>query len=199
MDSGDITAARLMIFRQLFVLLVLISANTADARTPRLPEQLERFDGCVLTPDQLNDGDSFLVQLPDGRRSIFRLYFVDTAEEHLSGSQTARQATSFRIDRHRLGAIGRDAAALTAHALAKPFTVFTRWQSNFDEGRYLAFVRTADGKDLAELLVRKGLAILGRGERTDSPYGRNSRSQFRRLKELERLAQADRVGGWAEP
>ena len=181
---------------QWVVLLVLVSANIAEARPPPAPEQFEQVDGCVLAADALNDGDSFLVQLRDGRRATFRLYFVDAAEEHLSGNASTRQARYFRIKPGRLTALGREARAFTARALAEPFTLYTRWQSNFDEGRYFVFVQTADGKDLAELLVRHGLAIL-RGERTDTPYGRRSLSQVRRLKELERLAQADQVGGWA--
>lgn len=192
----------LMLFRRfsvllVFVVLVVVSAHIAGARTRPAPEQFQQFGGCVLAADALNDGDSFLVQLSDGRRATFRLYFVDAAEEHLSGRRSTRQARYFRIKPGRAGAIGRDATAFTARALTEPFTVFTRWQSNFDEGRYLAFVGTAERRDLAELLVRNGLAIL-HGERTHTPYGRSSSSQFRRLKELERLAQADQIGGWGQ-
>lgn len=148
-----------------------------------------------MQPHDSTDGDSFLIRISDGRTATFRLYFVDAPEEHLSGTRSTRHARYFRIKPSRLVALGREARGFTARALAEPFTVYTRWQSNFDEGRYFAFVRTSDDKDLAELLVRSGLA-LPRGERTDSTYGRNSRSQHRRLKELERLAQADQVGGW---
>ena len=86
----------------------------------------------------------------------------------------------------------------TGRALGEPFTVFTHWHANFDEGRYFAFVQTSEGKDLAELLVRNGLAIL-RGDRAATPYGRGSLSQVRRLRELERLAQRERLGGWVQP
>ena len=72
----------------------------------------------------------------------------------------------------------------------------TRGESIFDDGRYFASVCTADDKDLAELLVRNGLAIL-RGEGSDTRYGRNSRLQDRSFKELERLAQRDQLGGWS--
>ena len=182
----------------LLVVVALLFVSAADARSSPSARRFERLDGCTLAPDPLNDGDSFVVRLPDGRLPTFRLYFVDAAEQHLSGKRSTRQTRYFRIRSSRLAAIGREATAFTARSLAEPFTVVTRWQSNFDEGRYFAFVQTSDGKDLAELLVRNGLAI-PRGERTDTPYGRGSASQVRRLKELERLAQKDRAGGWGQP
>ena len=47
--------------------------------TTRLPAKpFERFDDCVLEPDEWTDGDSFRVRLPDGRLETFRLYLVDT-------------------------------------------------------------------------------------------------------------------------
>ena len=183
----------------LIVTLVLVTAADAEGtRRSLLTGQFERFDGCVLNPNPLNDGDSFVVRFADERLATFRLYFVDAPEEHLSGKRSTRQARHFRVRPGRLTAVGREATAFSARALAEPFTVFTRWQSNFDERRYLAFVQTSDGKDLAELLVRNGLAIPS-GERAPTPYGRGSSSQVRRLRELERLAQRDRVGGWAQP
>ena len=185
-----------MITRLWIALVCLVAVNSCEGELP--PRLFERFDGCVLTPDPLNDGDSFVAQLPNGQSATFRLYFVDAAEEHLSGRRSTRQARYFRVTSGRVAALGREARAFTARALAEPFTIYTHWRANFDEGRYFAFIRTSDDKDLAELLVRHGLAI-PRGERADTPYGRNSRSQHRRLKELERLAQADQVGGWAKP
>ena len=182
----------------LLALLFVTAAKAEDIGTPLPPQRIDYFAGCVLSPDPLNDGDSFVVQFQDGGRATFRLYFVDAAEDHLSGKRSSRQARYFRIKPHRVAAIGRAATEFTARALAEPFTLFTRWHSNFDEGRYLAFVRTADDKDLAELLVRNGLAI-PRGQRAHTPYGRSSRSHYRHLKSLERLAQKDQVGGWAGP
>lgn len=56
---------------------------------------------------------------------------------------------------------GRTATAseFTSRALAKPFTVHTRWRSLFGE-RWLAAVVTRKGEDRAEMLVSQGLARL---------------------------------------
>ena len=40
----------------------------------------ETHQGCTLAEARGNDGDSFLVSLPDGRKEVFRLYFVDAPE-----------------------------------------------------------------------------------------------------------------------
>ena len=60
-------------------MLVCLSA-AAIARKAPSSKPFERFDGCVLEPDEWTDGDSFRVRLPDGRLETFRLYFVDTTE-----------------------------------------------------------------------------------------------------------------------
>ncbi len=46
----------------------------------------------------------------------------------------------------------------TARALQKPFTVETRWRKVVTDARHYAVVHIGDGDDLAELLVRNGLA-----------------------------------------
>ena len=189
---------KIPINRLFLVLACAVVVTTAEAKQAPPAQVSEEINECVLAPDPQNDGDSFLVRLPDGRNATFRLYFVDAAEEHLSGKRATRQVRYFRITPGRLALLGKQARVFTERSLAQPFTVFTRWQSNFDEGRYFAFVQTADGKDLAELLVRSGLAI-PRGERATTPYGRGVSVQVGRLRELERLAQRDCVGGWAQP
>lgn len=179
-----------------WVFASLLVVSITEARRPPQLAAFERFDACVLTPDQRTDGDSFRVQLPDGRLETFRLYFVDTLETQLSGKRSRKQAHYFNLDRESAVALGHEAKAFTARALAEPFTVYTRWHALSGGTRYYAFVQTADGKDLAELLVRHGLARV-RGRRSTTPYGRSRRIQFSRLRELERLAQAEQVGGWA--
>lgn len=174
---------------------IFFGLDAAVARAAVL-QQYEQVAGCTLQPHATNDGDSFVARLPDGRSATLRLYFVDAGELHLSGKRSRRQARYFRVNVRRVPALGREAQLFTARALAEPFTIFTRWQSIFDDGRYFAFVRTAGDKDLAEVLVRNGLAVLHSG-RADTPYGRDSRSQYRRLKELERLAQREQLGGWS--
>ena len=55
-------------------------------------QPFQRLDGCVLTPDEWTDGDSFRVRLPDGRLATFRLYFVDTTESRSRGVRSDAQA-----------------------------------------------------------------------------------------------------------
>jgi endonuclease YncB( thermonuclease family) len=56
-------------------------------------------------------------------------------------------------------------------------------------------VFTADGNDLAELLVRNGLARIY-GTRTLLPDGRDSRTYLATLAGLEQQAKSDGLGGW---
>ena len=128
----------------------LSAATFAQKAPPAKP--FERFDGCVLKPDQWTDGDSFRVQLPDGGFETFRLYFVDTTESRSRGERSDEQAAYFGLTRAQAIELGRQAKTFTANALAQPFTIHTRWRSVFG-ARYYAIVVTADGHDLNELLV----------------------------------------------
>ena len=69
-----------------------------------------------------------------------------------------RSATYFGMMRAEAVELGKEAKAFTAAALQRPFTIQTRWRKVFGLTRYYACVFTADGNDLAELLVRNGLA-----------------------------------------
>jgi endonuclease YncB( thermonuclease family) len=75
------------------VLLVSVVVALAQKAPPAKP--FERFDGCVLEPDEWTDGDSFRVRLRDGRLETFRLYFVDTTESRLRGKRSDEQAAYF--------------------------------------------------------------------------------------------------------
>ncbi len=77
----------------------------------------------------------------------------------------------------------------TARVLARPFTIHTRWRKVFGPQRYYACVFTADGADLAELLVQRGLARIY-GTRTPLPDGRSSRTYFAHLRKLEAEARS---------
>ena len=56
---------------------------------------------------------------------------------------------------------------------------------------------TADGRDLAELLVTAGLARIY-GTRTPLPDGRDSRTYLAHLAELEAQAKAAQRGAWSK-
>jgi endonuclease YncB( thermonuclease family) len=84
---------------------------------------------------------------------------------------------------------------LSPAALQRPFTIQTRWRKVFGPTRYYACVFTADGNDLAELLVRNGLARIY-GTRTPLPDGTDSRTYLATLKDLEQQAKSAGLGGW---
>ena len=157
----------------------------------------QRFDGCIYKPQRWNDGDSFHVILPDRKEVIFRLYFVDTPEEErVYADRIAEQAAYFGISSNAAAEVGHEASEFTKQALAKPFTIQTRWRLALGRStlpRYYAIVLTADGHDLNELLVSAGLARIY-GTRTPLPDGRDSRTYLAHLHELENEARAAKRG-----
>jgi endonuclease YncB( thermonuclease family) len=152
-------------------------------------------NGCILTPDEWTDGDSFRVTLPDGKLVTFRLYYVDTTESRSRGKRSDEQAAYFSLTRAEAVELGKVAKDFTAAALQKPFTIQTRWRPVFGPTRYYAIVVTADGHDLNELLVSAGLARIY-GTRTPLPDGRDSREYLAHLHALENEAKAAKRGGW---
>jgi endonuclease YncB( thermonuclease family) len=179
----------------LLALLSMALAASVSAQRAPAAKRFERYDGCTLEPDKWTDGDSFRVRLPDGRLETFRLYFVDTTESRSRGERSDEQAAYFGITRERAIALGEEAKRFTARALARPFAVQTRWHKTRDGVRFFAIVQTADGDDLAESLVRNGLARIY-GARTPLPDGRTSREYRACLMALEREAKSAGLGGW---
>jgi endonuclease YncB( thermonuclease family) len=181
----------------LIALLVPLLAFAQQAPPAR---PFQRLDRCVYKPQRWNDGDSFHVILPDRKEVIFRLYFVDTPEEEsVYADRIAEQAAYFGISPSAAVEVGHEASEFTKQALAKPFTIYTRWRRALGRSaiwRYYAIVVTADGRDLNELLVSAGLARIY-GTRTPLPDGRDSRTYLAHLRELETQAKAARRGAWA--
>jgi endonuclease YncB( thermonuclease family) len=175
--------------------LLLLASAVASAQKAPTAKPFERFDGCVLEPDEWTDGDSFRVRLPDWRLETFRLYFVDTTESRSRGKRSDEQAAYFGLTRADAIKLGEEAKAFTAAALQRPFTIQTRWRRVFGPTRYYAFMFTADGNDLAELLVRHGLARIY-GTRTLLPDGRDSRTYLATLRGLEQQAKSAGLGSW---
>jgi endonuclease YncB( thermonuclease family) len=109
-------------------------------------------------------------------------------------------ATYFGISPNAAVEVGHEASEFTKQALAKPFTIQTRWRRALGRSaiwRYYAIVVTADGHDLNELLVSAGLARIY-GTRTPLPDGRDSRTYLAHLRELETQAKAARRGAWGK-
>lgn len=166
------------------------------------------YHGCTLATDRGNDGDSFRVVFPDGRKEIVRLYFVDAPE---SAFKTYRggENNHKRIQRQAedLGGIspedeveiGKKAKTFTLDLLEKsPFTIYTEWDSPFNDRRYHGYVELSEGgkkRFLHELLVEQGLARIHTKGAT-MPDGTSERKQEDRLLTIEKAAKSKNAGAW---
>jgi endonuclease YncB( thermonuclease family) len=170
----------------------------------------EVYRNCKLAEARNNDGDSFMVNLPDGRKSELRLYFVDTPEsafKSYAGGETnhqriAEQAAEMGgITSQQAVQIGQEAKHFTLALLAsRPFDIYTRWDSPFHDNRYHAYVEVKqDGKPrwLHELLVEKGFVRI-HTKGADLPDGTTYAKHRARLKELESAAKKAGTGVWGK-
>lgn len=147
------------------------------------------------------DGDSFHVK--HGRdKYIFRLYYVDTPEHFQKGGfhqRTDAQAKYFNIYKKDLYRIAGEASAFTAEALDDRFTVWTCWQDAGGQSklpRYFGIVLTANGDDLATLLVEQGYARIYGAKPEDSPV-QDAERMVKALKKAEERARKSQIGAWA--
>jgi endonuclease YncB( thermonuclease family) len=160
----------------------------------------QTLEGVTYKPQRWDDGDSFHVTTSDGKELILRLYFVDTCEEEkVYADRIKDQAEYFGgLTDEQTKALGRAATEFTRKALEKPFRLMTRWHKALGrskQNRWYCVILTADGKDLAEELVRNGLARIY-GTRTVLWDGRTSKEYDARLAELEEEAKREKRGGW---
>jgi competence protein ComEA len=94
---------------------------------------------------------------------------------------------------------GKQASIRTRELLAKPFTIHTAFagaRGNGEKERAYAFVTTAEGKDLATILIDEGLARAF-GVTRQLPDGTSGNEYRETLADLELTAAADRKGIWA--
>jgi endonuclease YncB( thermonuclease family) len=162
---------------------------------------------CALATDNSNDGDSFRVLLPDGRREIFRLYFVDTPESAFKSYRNGEnnhqrireQAAHFGITSEEAVEVGREGKRFVLGLLGnRPFTLHTEWDSPFRDQRYHAFIQVSDGgkpRWLHELLLEKGFARL-KTKPADLPDGTKADDHRRYLEGIQSAARKSRTGGW---
>ncbi len=165
---------------------------------------LGTYEGCTYLAAPWSDGDSFQVRLPDRRKIVVRLYFVDCVEKDVgdtSGKRRLReQARHFGVDDYAAAhGFGTEAAAFVERVLSEPFTVhtsFAKAPGRSASPRHYAFVRTAAGRDLGELLVENGLArAFGFGRET--PDGTHRDDWDAHLKDTEFAAALHRRGLWS--
>jgi competence ComEA-like helix-hairpin-helix protein len=193
-------------FFQLTIRLFLITAATLVLGYASLlcAANLQELSNGKLISDPENDGDSFFVEA-DGKTFRIRLYFVDCPETSAASKTDARrvrgQTRHFGLSAAtRTIHFGIEAATFVENALAKPFTIHTAFASALgrsSKGRVYAFITTADGDDLASLLVKNGFArTYGLGRKTPDGVSKNEMKE--RLRDLEISAMLKRVGIWSE-
>ncbi len=185
--------------RILLTALSLISGFASATQAAKL----QRFDEAKWIQSQANDGDSFWVDIGEKQIHV-RFYFIDCPETLASRQSDLRrlraQTRYFGLSE---GAetlrFGQQAKTFVAKILSRPFTVHTAFANALGrskKGRVYAFVTTADGEDLAALLVKEGLArTYGVGRK--APDGRSRKEVFKTLRDLEAAAMLKRVGIWA--
>lgn len=164
---------------------------------------LQKLENLTLVEHASNDGDSF--RATDGETAYYlRLYFVDCAETGADSETMARrvreQTRYFGLDEHAdTIEYGKKAAEQTRAWLAKPFTAYTSYadaMGRSSQSRIYAFVITADGHNLDQLLVEKGLArTYGVGRADFEGTHRDERRAY--LEDLEVAAMLERVGIWS--
>jgi endonuclease YncB( thermonuclease family) len=186
-----------------WVAMLLWSALLGWGGSSASADDLQRFEGCVLIETDWADGDSFQVRLPDGSKEVFRLYFVDCIETLADSTTDQRrlreQARYFGIEDYRLVRDeGLAAKEFTRNALAKPFTLHTSFadaRGRSGKPRYYAFVETAEGKDLARILVERGLARAF-GVSRENPKGEPREEVEEALRDRELAAAVGKKGVW---
>lgn len=190
--------------RRLLILLIAVlwlGASFNGLTKAPSAKPWDTLKNVTYKPQRWDDGDSFHVMLEDGNELILRLYFVDTPEEEKVYADRIRdQAAYFGISEEAVMALGHKASAFTKDILSKPFTVQTRWHKALGRSkhdRWYCQIVTADGKDLAQELVRNGFARIY-GTRTILPDNRDSKTYIAELKVIEEEAKAAKRGGWGQ-
>lgn len=163
---------------------------------------LQRLDNLRLVAHPSNDADSFRVT--NGTEEYYlRLYFVDAPETSADSPTMIRrlreQTSYFGLPRHEdTIRFGRTATEAVAEWLAEPFTAHTVFADAMGRSavqRIFAFVVTAAGEPLDQLLVANGLArTYGVGRVDQEGVSRAEREAL--LNDLEATAMLRRVGIW---
>ena len=174
-------------------------------------EALVKLELCEFVPTDWADGDSFQIKTPKGTLQTVRLYGADCMEWHVRNMNDSTRLSSQRryfgisgfggsaktsIDLAK--SMGSNAASETARLLSKPFTVHTAYADARGDARYqriYAFITTADGADLAEHLVKLGLARAF-GVYRESPNGKSGKEYQEHLRDVELLAAKTGLGAW---
>jgi endonuclease YncB( thermonuclease family) len=186
-------------FALLFFALFGCLTGSAAESTRKEPAKWVTLTGCKFMSQEHSDGDSFHVKFGQ-RELIFRLYFVDAPETDESLKDRIRdQGQYFGVTPKEVLKTGESAKKFTAQWLQRPFTVRSRWQNAMGRSRlprYYALIE-ANGQDLGELLVSRGLAR-AKGTMATMPDGSRAKDQMEKLRKLEAEARSKPLGIWAQ-
>ena len=191
----DSSGSKALLF---FVISLLLLAASQLVQA----DDWQTIRNCRLIDNESNDGDSFHVKA-DREERIFRLYFVDTPEANADDSRVqdriATQAAEFGISEKESVEIGKKASAFTRAVLSRPFKATTCGKDAMGGSRLprsYAFIETADGEDLGEMLVSRGLArSFGQ---VDAPPGKSVSALRSTYDRLEAKARRERLGAWGD-
>jgi len=170
---------------------------------------LQEFPGATLVHTDYNDGDSFCVRFVRNGKTeekVIRLYFVDAFESitafESDRSRLLEQTREFgfaKQDRGQGVEFGKRATARVAELLSDPFTLHTVFAAALGRSRkerYYGMITTAQGEDLAAILVREGLARV-HGINRRRPDGISSADYEKQLGDRQLDAAINRRGAWS--
>ncbi len=184
----------------LTILFFLGIGNTSHAKQSikKIGNDWVELKNCELSQTKSNDGDSFHATHMD-KEYVLRLYLIDTPETDLSQiERNVEQMKDFDSSLERLLSSGKLASDVTKKALAQPFTVITKGEDAMGRSqidRTYAFIKTADGTDLAEILLSHGLAR-SHGKETQLPTSKTNLKQ--KYDKIESKAKREKVGIWGK-
>jgi len=154
--------------------------------------------GCQYVVHPGNDGDSFRFQWKGGEYTA-RLYYVDAPESNLDFPERVReQSEHFGITLDETWRMGVQAGVRAREFMKEPFVIRTRWAAAPGRGRSTRFYVLVESgeKSLIEDLVCRGLAY-PRGVSVKLPTGESAAVIRKKLEALEREAQENGRGAWA--
>jgi len=166
--------------------------------------ELQKFSNVKLVEHTANDGDSFFLEV-DGKTLHVRLYFVDcpetSANSKVDAQRVQEQARYFGLsDATRIVHFGNEAKAFVQSILTGTFTLYTSFATapgRSSQGRIYGFITTANGDDLATLLVKNGFART-HGIGRETPDNILREEMIKRLSDLESAAMLKKIGIWSE-
>lgn len=194
-------------------LLLAFSIACVCALSCHADEEITTFKNCILVKNDWSDGDSFQIKTADGELHTIRLYGADCIEWHVNDDTDARR---LRAQRRYFGisewggsssksieiakGYGKTAFEEISALLKKPFQVHTVFSDARGDGRHkriYAFATTSEGEDLAEHLVRSGLAR-AYGVYRETPDKKNANDYRALLQDVELKAAKGGVGIWSK-